>query len=192
MREYCYSPLSDPDSIRLLQLLPKKDDPTNLRCELFEHSLHYTDSLPHLYEAVSYVWGSTEDLQSIIVDNCSLDVTRNLYELLLRLRDDRLPRIIWVDAVCINQDRDNGSKEKESQMQLMAEIYARASRVVVWLGDAGEQSNLALDTIRHAGRRSATPLDFESSKQAILQLLAERWFRRVWVSKQSLGASINS
>jgi len=198
MHEYCYSPLSQPDSIRLLRLLPKETDPTNLRCELFEYSLHKTERLCHLYEAVSYVWGSTDDLQPIIVDNCSLEVTRNLHKLLLRLRDDSFPRTLWVDAICIDQDKENNGskeyKEKESQIRLMAEIYAKANRVIVWLGNAGDESNLALDAIQFACKTSTTPSDAklsEQSKQAISRLLQERWFRRIWVRRQSLSVGIS-
>jgi hypothetical protein len=40
-------------------------------------------------------------------------------------------RVIWVDALCIN--REDG-KEKGIQVHKTNSIYARASRVIVWLG----------------------------------------------------------
>lgn len=45
-------------------------------------------------------------------------------------RTDRL-RILWADAVCINQ---KDMEERGSQVGLMARIFSEASRVLVWLG----------------------------------------------------------
>jgi hypothetical protein len=95
------------------------------------------------FYALSYTWANPLDEGSeffepydtsfeIILDDCRLPVTRNLRDALLRFRHDEQSLIIWVDAICINQNDD---KEKEDQIPLMAEIYARALRVV-WLGEA--------------------------------------------------------
>jgi heterokaryon incompatibility protein (HET) len=181
MPKYSYSKLSA-TNIRLLRLLPKERDPTKLRCELFDYPIFSSDRLSHLYEAVSYVWGHKNNLQSIIIDDYSLDVTQNLYKLLLRLRDNSLPRIIWVDAVCINQKNE---KEKESQIRLMAEIYAKASRVIVSLGEAQYDSNQALEIIRVAGEKSINLSEIKPFRQAVLELLQRPWFRRIWVRKES-------
>jgi hypothetical protein len=180
---YRHSELTSPTNIRLLRLLPRKKDPNNIRCELFEYSLPDETKSSHLYEAISYVWGSKEDLQTIIIDNCSFKITRNLFTALRHLRDEQLSRIIWVDAVCINQKEDT---EKEHQIALMAEIYAKSSRVVVWLGDTENDSDRAIETIRLMGIMSAefstVELPTEKlSQQGIPQLLERPWFQRVWV-----------
>jgi hypothetical protein len=39
--------------------------------------------------------------------------------------------VIWVDALCINQE---DGKEEGIQVHKTKPIYARASRVIVWLG----------------------------------------------------------
>ncbi|KAH8691062.1 heterokaryon incompatibility, partial [Phaeosphaeriaceae sp. PMI808] len=88
------------------------------------------------YEALSYVWGSECKPNHIIVvedqkKDRKTDITKNLHEALLCLRDQDIPRVIWVDAVCIDQ---GNNVEKASQIPLMVEIYARAIRVIVWLG----------------------------------------------------------
>jgi hypothetical protein len=77
-------------------------------------------------------------------------VTVNLHEALSHLRDRSIERIIWVDAVCINQ---NDGEEKGQQIQLMAKIYGQASRVLVWLGEAADNSDQALEEIRLAGSK---------------------------------------
>ena len=91
MPKYLYSPLVQPDGIRLLQLLPIKDDPANLRCILFEYPLQSGDQPSYPYEALSYVWGSENKPRSIIIDGQRLGITENLYALLLRLQDHSCP-----------------------------------------------------------------------------------------------------
>ncbi|KAH6852765.1 heterokaryon incompatibility, partial [Alternaria alternata] len=84
------------------------------------------------FEALSYVWGSQEDLKQIMCNNVSLSVTKNLFEALTALRDDvDEDRYLCVDAVCINQ---NDSAEKAVQVRNMLTIYEKAARVIAWLG----------------------------------------------------------
>jgi hypothetical protein len=174
--EYRYSPLS-PTSIRLLRILPSGKNPKTLRCELFEYPLHdLGKSSP--YDALSYCWGSVDTSKTIIVDNYSLHVTQNLYAALLHLRDHSCSRVMWIDAICINQD-DN--KEKEAQIPLIAGIYAKANRVVVWLGEAENDSHNALEVLRLTGDSPAELSKKNTFRQAILQLLQRPWFRRIWV-----------
>jgi hypothetical protein len=111
-----------------------------------------------------------------------LHVTQNLYTALLRLQDHSCSRIIWVDAICIDQANE---KEKEYQIPLVAEIYAKASRVVVWLGEAEADSDRALEAIRLTGEKSVKVSNAEVFQQAILQLLQRPWFRRIWVRNYS-------
>jgi hypothetical protein len=85
---------------------------------------------------------------------------------------------MWIDAICINQDN---REEKEHQIPLMAEIYSKALRVVVWLGEAEDDSDRALEEIRLAGEKSTRILKAESTQKAIRQLLRRPWFRRIWV-----------
>ena len=178
MSEYLYSPLSQLGSIRLLQLLSRKEDPKNLRCNLFEYPLRNSDNPPYPYEALSYFWGSENKPESIIIDDQNSRITENLYTVLLRLQYHSCSRIIWVDAICINQ---TNKEEKEHQIPLMAEIYAKATRVLVWLGEAEDNGDRALEVIRHVGGKSAKFLSLELPHQAILQVLQRQWFQRIWV-----------
>jgi hypothetical protein len=178
MAKYCYSQLSVPTGIRLLRLLPSGRDAKSLQGELFEYRLRSLDKPSHPYEALSYVWGGDKKLQSISIGNLKLDITQNLYTALLRLRDHDCSKILWVDAVCINQEND---EEKENQISLMAEIYTKALRVVVWLGEAEADSDRALEAIRLASEKSAGLSNAELTQEAIRQLLKRPWFRRIWV-----------
>jgi hypothetical protein len=179
---YCYCPLlSGTDSIRLLRLLPSKDKNAPIRCQLFTYSLQASDKGTHPYDALSYVWGTPDESRSIRIDERDVLVTPNLYKALSHLRHCFIERILWADAVCINQE---DVKEKEQQIQFMARIYGQANRVVVWLGEAAGDSDLALEEIRAAGGQKPTKsLDNKTNKQAVLALLQRPWFQRIWVSE---------
>jgi spore maturation protein CgeB len=184
MSQYQYSKLSPESSvIRLLTLLPSGNKADNVRCDLFEYTIQVAETASHPYEALSYHWGNDDKPQSIIVDNHMLSVTENLYTVLKRLRDCKIPRTIWIDAICINQEDEN---EKKLQIQLMAAIYAKASRVIVWLGEARVDGDRALDLIRAASERSAKPPDTELLEKAVSKLLERHWFHRIWVRNQTL------
>ena len=183
MSQDCYSLLS-PDRIRLLRLLPNADERAGIQCELFEYSLQESGKGTHLYEALSYVWGGSDDPRSISVDGYDLPVTANLHAVLSRLRDRNIVRILWVDAVCINQAN---KKEKGHQVQSMAKIFGQAHRVIVWLGEAADNSDRAVEEIRlTAGKQSTNSSNEEPIQQAILALLQRPWFRRIWVREQTL------
>ncbi|KAH7012701.1 heterokaryon incompatibility, partial [Microdochium trichocladiopsis] len=84
------------------------------------------------YEALSYTWGATEGIQrAITVDNGKIQVTPNLHTALCHLRTDK-PRLLWIDALCINQ---NDQEEKAQQIALMGNIYRKAEQVVAFLGE---------------------------------------------------------
>lgn len=78
------------------------------------------------YIALSYVWGSREDLQTIFVDSQSFMVTKNLDAALRNLRRTNRGLKVWIDAICINQ---NDPQEKKMQIGLMRRIYRQAKFV---------------------------------------------------------------
>ena len=169
------------DIIRLFRLLPNDDEKAEIRGEIFDYSLQESRKVTHPYEALSYVWGSSETPQSIFISEGTLQVTPNLHAALLHLRDCGLPRILWIDAICINQADD---QEKAYQIQSMAKIYGKASQVVVWLGDKADRSDDALEAIRFGEVSENGPNQGEIEK-AINALLRRQWFRRMWV-RQSI------
>ncbi|KAK3338240.1 heterokaryon incompatibility protein-domain-containing protein [Neurospora tetraspora] len=135
--------------IRLLQLLPSENEDAAIHCRLFCTPLDSKGTRP--YEALSYVWGSEAKPCSISINGCDLPIGENLYAALLHLRDHSIERTIWIDAICINQDDE---EEKGHQVQSMAKIYAKASRVIVWLGEEAASSDQALEEIRIAAELS--------------------------------------
>ena len=53
--KYYYSPLPRLGTIRLLCLLPHKDQIAPIECQLFDYRLQEPDRETHLYDALSYV-----------------------------------------------------------------------------------------------------------------------------------------
>lgn len=122
--------------IRLLGLLPgKAAEP--IQCTIEVVSLNANP----LYEALSYVWGDSANRKDINVGGQRCDVTFNLEAALQRLRDECKTRILWVDALCINQD---DVEEKGFQIPLMWRIYSGAVAVVAWLGNSTPLIDVAI------------------------------------------------
>jgi hypothetical protein len=55
------------------------------------------------FEALSYVWGDPLITRQIKLNSQPFRVTENLEAALRRLRHDDRARIMWIDAICINQ-----------------------------------------------------------------------------------------
>jgi hypothetical protein len=82
------------------------------------------------YEALSYAWGTT---MVAFLNKYEIfgAVPESLYRALLSLRHRSDQRVLWADALCINQ-RDE--EEKGRQVRLMRKIYKQATKVLLWLG----------------------------------------------------------
>ncbi|RYP17588.1 hypothetical protein DL767_009991 [Monosporascus sp. MG133] len=138
---YKYKPLDlATDTIRLVCLL-KGSFNDDIRCELWESRLH-RDDVP--YEALSYTWGGTEKSARIFLCGCIAQVTHNLYTALRYLRLERQDRILWIDAICIDQDNE---RERGHQVGQMRRIYQNAEKVLIWLGPGTNETDFLMDSI---------------------------------------------
>ena len=182
---FSYSTLPPVSSItRMIRLLPDADKSALIKCELLSYNLSGPGDGEHLYEALSYVWGSPDRSHSIILDGYVFPVTKSLHTALLHLRNRALDRVLWIDAISINQDDDN---EKSKQIPLMRMIYAQARRVIVWLGDSKNDGDKALEMIGRLGRNQISlPID-EKDRERCEELLQRDWFRRIWVRYNSIN-----
>jgi hypothetical protein len=66
------------------------------------------------------------------------EVTVNLWEALRHLRYPERRRVIWVDALCINQE---DTLERNHQVNQMGRIYGEADCVIAWLGPVLPEEN---------------------------------------------------
>ncbi|KAF2132501.1 HET-domain-containing protein, partial [Dothidotthia symphoricarpi CBS 119687] len=123
-----YTPLAGNHEFRLLRILPKLTDTPPILCELVTASV--ADSAGK-YIAGSYVWGAPELASSIILNGISFGIRANLAYFLRACRSKYKTRVIWIDAICINQD---DMAERSSQVRIMSQIYTGAASVYCWLG----------------------------------------------------------
>lgn len=84
------------------------------------------------YETISYAWGDTALVDSILVDNKSLPIPASAGSALRRMRSVSMTRTFWIDCVCIDQ---NDNHEKGHQVGLMAEIFKNSLWTLAHLGD---------------------------------------------------------
>ncbi|KAI4170113.1 MAG: hypothetical protein LQ346_008900, partial [Caloplaca aetnensis] len=215
---YKYSPLSEKARhIRLLTLLPNHfDAPIRITLRITQLAKDTE------FEALSYAWGSASDPEEISVvakepknrrfwhpkgvKLATLPVTENLFEALRHLRLRDRPRVLWIDAICVDQQN---LKERCTQVLRMPDIYTQAKRVVVWLGPESYNSALAMKAIEDIGSRimvnwylrTITTTSKEGSDPpsrefvddllqqselwlAFKHLLNRPYFRRLWVVQE--------
>ncbi|EON65769.1 hypothetical protein W97_05008 [Coniosporium apollinis CBS 100218] len=173
--------------IRVLSFPPAELEDPEARCDIVHLSL---DDRPR-YHALSYVWGELEPTRSLFVDGCRVDVRPNLFTALHHLRDAIPGEYLWVDALCINQmDKD----ERSSQIKIMGDIYRGAEKTLVWLGEEGDGSHLAMDLLSSVTSAGLQDLFENPSRNAsleqswvALQILFRRpYWSRVWVLQEIL------
>jgi hypothetical protein len=167
------------------------------------------------YEALSYVWGPKDNPSYVQVfqgDSAggSISITRNLDIALRHLRQTDRPRLVWIDALCIDQSNDH---EKSTQVAIMSRIFRLASCVIAWLGPKQENSDDALALMKHWARnveadrsnyrlrssKTATEphwgdrnihLPYQSGELApVCSLLGRPYFSRLWVRQELLCAT---
>lgn len=196
--KYQYQPLQNPKSLRFLRLQPGSKTAHDIICELIEVPPEKLDEKlnekPISYEAVSWTWGTEKWTKSIRINKndqaFSFDISPTLASALMALRLPADVRVLWIDAICI--DQKNGF-EKNQQVPMMAEIYGKAKEVCIWLGDATEGdagTKVALDFIKKEvlmlWEFDQLCENLEKSKKwaALIGLMKRPWFSRRWVVQE--------
>ena len=200
--------------IRLLEILPCLDDASTVRGALTNTTL---EAAPR-YIALSYEWGSPEAAKDgddgrplrfymprLMVNGLVADARSNLLRILrlLRSRVEESQPAIWVDAVCINQ-RD--TTEKNHQVSVIGEIYAKARDVVVGLNDTGDTAEQGIENLRKiaiaanaCGSQDCEPeramsdaiasLEKSNAWDALFDLFSDTWWQRMWIVQEVVLAS---
>lgn len=199
MASFKYTPLENAhDERRLVRLLPPEDNSICCRIEHFSRS-----TLPD-YDALSYMWGSEQDLRSIQINGCSFNIRSNLWQFLMQASTSVFtyksgavftPQYIWIDQLCIDQESD---REKSAQVMDMHRIFEQARRGIVWLGPARAETveeitiieEKAADTREHWTRYLRLNLDegrrdVPTFKQiANLNILKLPYWTRIWTVQE--------
>ncbi|KAL5315747.1 hypothetical protein ACEPPN_016617 [Leptodophora sp. 'Broadleaf-Isolate-01'] len=183
--DYQYKPLEEPDSIRLVRLLPSRDVAAIIECKMIHTTLSMEASiqsenglafpeegntggltpcnLSHIYDArgytaLSYTWGSPEKPCTIVIDNQKFNITKNLEDAMRNLRrktDSEAAPRLWIDSLCIDQSSD---QERSHQVQQMCSIYQTAHSTVIYLGPATRNSKACFAAARDTERFEKDPL----------------------------------
>jgi hypothetical protein len=96
-----YSQLPHQRAIRLLRIKSGTgDDVIQITLETFD-----LDSKTQ-FTALSYVWGDEKSPCKITCDGHKKPVRRNLWGVLSQLRKQRFHSLLWVDAICIDQENE--------------------------------------------------------------------------------------
>lgn len=155
------------------------------------------------YDALSYTWGCSERNKILQTPEGILPITTSLFNALSRVRSPAHDICIWADGICINQD---DPAEKEHQVKYMGEIYRWAETVLIYLGEAENESDLAFELLHNFvlnyGAVSESSLDTVTEPQAratiahlcskdwepVRAIFRRPWFRRAWVVQEFLLA----
>ncbi|KAG9502208.1 hypothetical protein J7337_005033 [Fusarium musae] len=175
-----YQPLGGSSSFRLLELLPSSKRTGPLAGRLVDSDITFQPD----YEALSYVWGDITPVNYITLDDQDVLITPNLHSALIHLRSPDTIRTLWVDALCINQSVHG---ERNQQVRIMGDIYKSARQVVVWLGDAADDSHVVFqhlndDNIPDSFHEDSPPP--EDKRRAWCALVKRPWFFRTWVIQE--------
>ncbi|KAF7196751.1 Heterokaryon incompatibility protein 6, OR allele [Pseudocercospora fuligena] len=135
--------------------------------------------------------GPIEDRWGIVRTVVDMNKTKqlwvrdNLHSALLHLRREKEKVVLWIDALCIDQEN---IAEKQDQISKLAHIFSKADNVLVWLGDSDEQTRNAMRFIKEV-------IDLEKLKSLIsperlkdwddlIYLMRSPWFSRRWVIQE--------
>jgi hypothetical protein len=172
----------DSRNFRVLELQPSNDKTAPIVCTLKSVRLDAETGEPSQpYEALSYVWGLREAAELIKCNNISVPVKENCLEALHQLRRPSTTRLLFVDAICINQ-RDNN--EKGEQVAIMGDIYAGAKCVLAWLGANDGGMNLVFQDFRRLFRLRPFLVDGEG---VVKDTAIVRYFRDMLYNSHDLS-----
>ncbi|KAK4888832.1 hypothetical protein LTR27_012293 [Elasticomyces elasticus] len=197
--------------IRLLEVLPDEPGkPVRVNIRVVQ--------LPAAYETISYAWGNPARSGCIEVRmkrrrrwSRQLRVPLNTEAALKRVRLVGRSRMVWIDAVCINQD---DKLERSQQVAIMGSIYASSIGNLTHLGDLEDADMAAriqstIDNLLIQAKHETNDLrtfdsflqdqsqteqmqrrglHFDVDDEAVCLMLKLPWFRRLWVLQEAVMA----
>jgi hypothetical protein len=152
-----------------------------LKCEIVHRSL--LD--PPEYVAISYAWGDSFDKEDITLENEDFTVNASLHDALMAVRAIDRSTLVWIDGLSIDQGNE---VERAAQVQLMDQIYMKATSVAIWLGPAMDNSIWAIWQMEELKAGNSTSnwlksLDYDDHK-ALRALFKRDYWKRLWVVQE--------
>jgi Heterokaryon incompatibility protein (HET) len=149
---------------------------------------------PIAYTALSYTWGDSGKVKSIKVGGKRLKITQNHFGFLHSWDTSKLerPSLFWIDAICIDQ---TNLMERNHQVGLMKKIYTQAAKVLVWLGQEADNSDLVM---KYMATQASAPLKrrgcgyrriwTRDEGRALVALCERGYWRRIWIIQEIIHA----
>lgn len=162
------------------------------------------DDVP--YHCLSYTWGPRDEKATypILLNGQRFLIRKNLDRALRELRDPVVKLNIWVDSVCIDQ---NKVSEQNRLIPRMLEIYDVADVVISWLGGGDDASDTAIDflddlktpKLQPNGHGNWGPYTVKEGDEwkikripdlprrlaALYRLFLRPYFRRIWIIQRT-------
>lgn len=173
-------------AIRLIEVSPSDSAKNVVECRMKVVEL----GTEHI--ALSYVWGDDQPSTLIKIDGKPFLIRRNLAAFLRYASRYLANRLLWIDAICINQEN---VLERNHQVRQMIDIYKSAELVLTWLGPqegaVGELCKIIGTSSNHDLRhRSKESNVFQNTYLAntIVQLCDVDYWSRLWIVPEVLSA----
>ncbi|KAM5352739.1 hypothetical protein ACJ41O_005461 [Fusarium nematophilum] len=217
--EYPYEPL-ETGCFRVLELFSVEEAKAvfsfvmDRSPPLYGQLTHVRFDKPPDYDALSYVWGNPKATDRILLRDGGeikmLGVAASLAKALRTIRHDQNPRVMWIDAICINQ---KDLAERSSEVQHMHRIYSQAACVRAWIDinldpmDAAvrrlpllspdhvtrfEKADTGMSPIVHVDPDEDSDDDGIGDRAAAWQSLADlcedKYWGRVWIQQEIYNA----
>lgn len=147
-----------------------------------------------IYEGISYVCGDPTNKRPIFLDGTETLILTNLESALRHVRLQDQDRLLWADAICINQ---LDLVEKNQQVAFMGEIYRNCMRCVVFLGvqdeEYSEEVFRYLEKVAIGGHFNPPPCDnmvgsyrCMNKMAALKKMMTLPWWNRTWCVQESV------
>ena len=179
--------------IRLYTAAESKSLNNPIQCAFYTAKIK--PCLEEQYIAVSYAWGQPTLSQSISIDGQPFRVHANLYTFLRCYQSQiREPVLLWIDAICIDQ---NSVQERNAQVAYMDLIYRDGESVISWLGPLEALIGLP-EPVGHREPAGETQLITEKLRATMSGVPAEQvstglreiaqnivhYFSRMWICQE--------
>ncbi|RDW58717.1 hypothetical protein BP6252_13193 [Coleophoma cylindrospora] len=157
--------------------------------------------------ALSYTWGDKNDKVPIRIGGRPANITRNLFDALRAIQNERtlngMP--VWADALCIDQD---DKEEVIREIKRMVQVYREASRIIVWLGKIPDTCDLhgitpsvdlkSIPPLQEADIRAVNGASSQIRQRtynkilSCLALFQMPYWNRTWIFQELMAAHLGS
>ena len=140
------------------------------------------------YLALSYTWGrakTDDDIHPVNIGTQTFYVRTNLWDFFASTKDRYALSYLYIDAICTDQ---KNMDERRHQVKLMADIYANAERVLVWLGKPLLHQRDNLKAL-HKQLSNLSPGQYSRDViRGLAHVCSSRYWTRLWVVQELLLA----